>query len=75
MLTIKWTDTDGIQHISEACDVQASMDGKWAKAVSWIDGWGHACTLDQETTIYVMNDGGSTVAKYVILGGLSSQCA
>lgn len=68
MLTIKYTDQDGYERITQGYDVRAAMDGKFATSVGWFDI--HAqkgCAISHATTVYVMSDAGSTVAKYIVI--------
>lgn len=68
MLTIKYTDADGYERISEAYDIRTKMDGRQAASLSWRDGRDVAHTLMHPTTAYVMNDAGATIGKYVVVG-------
>jgi len=66
MLTMKYIDADGYERVSEAYDVRAKMDGRYTKSVGWRDERDTAHTLTGATTAYLMNDGGATIAKYVL---------
>lgn len=73
MFTIKYTDQDKFERLSAAADIRAEMDGRWAKAVSWLDCVsGYGCQVNFPTTVYVMNETGATVGKYVITGPADS---
>lgn len=68
MFTIRFTDQDGFDRLTQGEDVRAEMDGKQARAVGWYDPErGMGALVDWPTTLYVM-DAGATVAKYVVLG-------
>ena len=69
MLTIKYTDVDGYERISEAYDIRAKHDGRQAIHLGWRDGRDVAHVLKHPTTAYVMNDAGATIGKYVVCGG------
>lgn len=71
MLTIKYTDLDGHEHIEEACNIRANKqtDERFPTCVSWVNCHSTLCTVDHEATIYVLSDSGAEIAKYVILGG------
>lgn len=68
MFTFKFKDQDGIEHLQSGEDVRVVMDGKFARLVGWHGGDGKSRKVDFPTTVYVMNDGGATVAKYVVIG-------
>lgn len=69
MLTIKYTDADGYERISEAYDIRSKHDGRQVTHLGWRDGRDAAHTLKHPTTAYVMNDAGATIGKYVVRGG------
>lgn len=72
MLTIKWHDQDGTEYIDEAVDVRARKNQHGTvTALSWKEPNHDAgMTLAFDTTAYVMNDTGATIAKYVVYGPL-----
>ncbi len=75
MFTIKYTDQDGFERLTRGQDVRAKMDGRHAQSVGWRDESGAGCSISHGTTVYVMNDSGATVGKYVVLGAADGQHA
>lgn|GEM_PF-3774511 len=65
MFTIKYTDQDGLERITQGKDIRAAISGKQALAVGWVG----ECPgeISFPTTVYVMNEAGATVAKYVVV--------
>lgn len=69
MLTIKYTDRDSLERITEGYDIRTHLDGRHAVSVGWFDiHAGKGAIVDYPTTVYVMNEAGATVAKYVVIG-------
>lgn len=67
MFTIKYTDADGFERLTEGYDLRSRASGKQHEWVSWLDAVaGQGCRVAFPTTVYVMNDAGSTVGKYVV---------
>jgi hypothetical protein len=66
MFTIKYTDQDGYERLTQGEDIRVTRDGRHAKTVSWL-GCGTGHQINFATTAYVMNESGATVAKYVVL--------
>lgn len=70
MFTIKYTDRDGFERLTQGADIRVIRDGKQARGVSWLDcRAGEVCQINFPTTAYVMNEAGATVAKYVVVAG------
>lgn len=68
MFTIKYTDRDGLERLAQGTDIRVRMDGKQAKLFGWAcPGGDCGCTIDYPTTVYVMNESGATVGKYVVV--------
>lgn len=82
MFTLKFTDQDGYERLSSGYDIRhhraehgqpktcLDLDGRERPCVdtlTWIDAdTGRACCLFWPTTVYVMNESGATVGKYVM---------
>jgi len=68
MFTIKYTDRDGLERLTTGSDIRVKRDGRQARSVGWTEGYGGGLTVSFPTTVYVMNEAGATVGKYVGLG-------
>jgi hypothetical protein len=69
MFTIKYIDEDGLERLAMGTDVRADRDGKQVKSIGWLDhDSGSAGLIQFPTTVYVMNESGATVGKYVVIG-------
>lgn len=66
MFTIKFKDQDGFDCLSNGYDIRYKPDPA-GDVIGWIDvDMDRGCSITWPTTVYVMNNSGATVGKYVI---------
>lgn len=68
MFTLKYTDQDGNQRLTSGYDIVASKEVTSGifTGLSWLGPNHDSCSIAYATTVYVLNDAGNVVAKYVI---------